>query len=70
MKIESLNKKELENYCQKHGIKIQGKNTKQHLLELINHDKFNKIINAIKQGKQLELLISQIHLLSENMLIN
>lgn len=65
MKIESLNKKELENYCQKYGIKIQAKNTKQQLLELINQDKFNKIINAVQQGKQLELLISQIHLLSE-----
>ncbi|BAQ61036.1 hypothetical protein GM3708_1442 [Geminocystis sp. NIES-3708] len=65
MKIESLNKKELENYCQRYGIKIQAKNTKQQLLELINRDKFNKITNALKEGKQLELLISQIHLLSE-----
>lgn len=65
MKIESLNKKELENYCQKNGIKIQGKNTKQQLLELINQDKFNKITDAIKLGKQLELLISQIDLLSK-----
>ena len=65
MKIESLNKKELENYCQKYGIKIQAQNTKQQLLELINQDKFNKITNAVQQGKQLKLLISQIHLLSE-----
>lgn len=65
MKIESLNKKELETYCQKNGIKIQGSNTKKQLLELINQDKFNKITDAIKQGKQLEFLVSQIHLLSE-----
>lgn len=38
---------------------------KKQLLELINKDKFNKITNAIKQGKQLELLISQIRLISE-----
>ncbi len=64
MKIETLKKQELIDYCAKIGIQTD-KESKKQLIQLVWEYRIQEIDTAVKQGKALEFLKSKIELLAE-----
>ncbi|MBM9520554.1 ApaLI family restriction endonuclease [Desulforhopalus vacuolatus] len=64
MKVERLNKKELEAYCESLGIEIKNKN-KQELKKAVYKHERNIIDEAIASGKCLDLLKEKIGALAD-----
>ena len=69
MKIESLSKKELAEFCRLLGIDPKGKVKKELVLEVIDFQK-SEIDEAIENGTDLDLLISKITKLADEYAFN